>query len=327
VYESRIEIGVTVINFEDALKNISYKQSDEAAKYEYFCYIKQLSKISWTELKRANLSNISDRIKYIESHSDISADKRQIFERVKNFVKDNSCSVIPFSSTLYPDSLRQFHKYPEVFYSKGDIDLLTTPSISIVGTRKPSKKGFELASNLSELLCGEGITIVSGLAEGIDIAAQSTAIRQKGNTIAVIGTPIDQYYPKQHKPFQDFIAENHLLISQVSFLQYENEPFQSHRNHFPERNILMAAIADATIIMEAGETSGTRTQAEACLKNNKPLFIHQNLLDVQPNMKWVEKLLQKGARIISADYSDLISAARHQFDLRNKQPEEYSLFG
>jgi DNA processing protein len=259
-------------------------------------------------------------------------EKRDIYEKVKAFVKENNVSVIPFDSTLYPESLRSFSKHPEVIYSKGNLDLLSTPSVSIVGTRKPTELGKQIAADLSRFLLNEDITIVSGLAEGIDISAQLSTIRNKGRTIAVIGTPINQYYPKKHQMVQDFIAQNNLLISQVSFLQYESESFQAHRNHFLERNVLMAAISDATVLIEVGETSGTRTQAKACLKNMKPLFIHRNLLNVRPNIKWIEELIERGAKVIDDNYQEILTAVSKQFDNRTTtsqtSPEqEYLNFG
>lgn len=217
-------------------------------------------------------------------------------DEVESYVKSklSNFSVIIKGNFQYPKRLLDA-KYPlELFYYKGDIDLLDSPCISIVGTRKCSPEGKERTIKLVKLLCENGYTIVSGLAEGVDTHALTTATNLNHNVIAVIGTPIDEYYPKNNKKLQDIIAKDHLLISQVPFFRYKDQPFSSKKIYFPERNATMAALSKATVIVEASDSSGTLTQARACIEQGRKLFILNSCFENR-SLKWPEKYLEKGA--------------------------------
>lgn len=191
-----------------------------------------------------------------------------------------------------------------LFYYKGNLDILNTQCISIVGTRAPSEKGIKKAKQLSKELSNKGFTIVSGLANGIDTATYQSTIENNGNTIGVIGTPINKYYPKDNKELQNKIAKDFLLISQVPFYKYATEPFTHHRYHFPKRNKLMASISEATVVIEVSDTSGSLIQAKECLAQKKKLFILDFCFH-NSEIKWLAKLEEKGAvRIKSA--SDIL---------------------
>ena len=172
--------------------------------------------------------------------------------------------------------------------------MLHTKCISIVGARKASAEGIKRAKRLSKELTDKKFTIVSGLATGIDTAAHQSAIENKGNTIGVIGTPINEYYPQENKELQDKIAKKFLLISQVPFYKYANESFTHHKFHFPKRNMIMASISDATVIVEASDTSGSLTQAGECFKQKKKLFILDSCFD-NSKIRWPKNFEKKGA--------------------------------
>ncbi|MFP3594734.1 DNA-processing protein DprA, partial [Chryseobacterium sp. SIMBA_038] len=123
-----------------------------------------------------------------------------------------------------------------------------------VGSRKVSDLGVRRARKISKFLVENNITVVSGLAEGVDATAHKTAIELGGHTIAVIGTPLDKYFPAANKNLQGIIAKDHLLISQFPV------GYPTTNKDFPIRNRTMALISDATIIIEANEKSGTRHQ-------------------------------------------------------------------
>lgn len=199
----------------------------------------------------------------------------------------------------YPMDLRKAKHPIELFYYKGNLDLLNSKSISIVGAREVTESGRVRAERLAKELCQAGFIIVSGLAKGVDTAALTSAIKCGGKTIAVIGTPIDKYYPKENVDLQNFIAENHLLISQVPFYRYETEPFSSHKHYFPRRNATMAAISEATVIVEASDTSGTLTQARACIQQGKKLFILDSCFK-NKNITWPSHYEKLGAIRVSS---------------------------
>lgn len=220
-------------------------------------------------------------------------------QEIENYLKPrlHSFSVMFKENFQYPDKLLNAVHPIDMFYYKGDLDLLSSPCISIVGSRKMSAEGAARAHKLSKQLC-QKYTIVSGLAAGIDTVALTTAIEEKGNVIAVIGTPIDRFYPAENENLQRRIAKEFLLISQVPLYKYDHQPFTSKRNYFPERNKTMAAISDATVIVEASETSGTHTQAKACFDQGKELFILNSCFN-NPNIKWPQKYLTQGAHRIN----------------------------
>ncbi|MGE8459130.1 MAG: DNA-processing protein DprA, partial [Pseudomonas alloputida] len=176
---------------------------------------------------------------------------------------------------------------------------------AIVGTRNPSEEGVRRTAKLSSLLVREGYTIVSGLAKGVDTVAHGAAIKSGGKTIAVIGTPLDQVYPKENADLQRKIAREFLLISQVPVLVYAKRPPTVNRLFFPERNITMSALTQATIIVEAGETSGTLIQARAALKQGRKLFILDSNFH-NPKLTWPRRFAEKGA-IRVRDLDDIVS--------------------
>ena len=159
------------------------------------------------------------------------------------------------------------------------------------------------ARRLAAMLIDDGYTVVSGLAAGIDTAALTAAIARGGNTIAVIGTSIDHTYPKQNSALQEQIASEHLLISQVPVWRYSQQSPVGNRLFFPERNITMSAITKATVIVEAGETSGTLVQARAALKQGRKLFILDSCFH-NSSITWPQKFEKLGALRVK-DFSDI----------------------
>jgi DNA processing protein len=176
----------------------------------------------------------------------------------------------------YPKKLRDAESPVELLYYLGWWDLVETPSVAVVGTRNPSPDGVERAATIARRLVGDGYTVVSGLAAGIDSAAHKAAIESQGKTIAVIGTPINKAYPRQNSELQNFIANNFLVISQVPVYRWAHQDYRKNRFFFPQRNITMSALTEATVIVEAGETSGTLTQARAAIQQGRKLFILDN---------------------------------------------------
>ena len=197
-------------------------------------------------------------------------------------------------------------KYPiNLFYYRGNPDLANFDCISVVGTRKISNEGYRRTEKMVQLLSKYDFTLVSGLAEGVDTVALETAIKCKMNVIGVIGTPIDEYYPKKNKHLQEEIAIKHLLMSQVPFYKYYTQPFQTRRFYFPQRDVTMAALSLATIIIEASDTSGTLYQAKACMEQKRPLFILNSCFE-NPSITWPHKYEKQGA-IRVKDIGDIIT--------------------
>ena len=202
----------------------------------------------------------------------------------------------------YPQKLRDAAHPIELLYYQGWWDLVESRSAAVVGTREPTKDGIARATRLVRELVKDNFTIVSGLASGIDTIAHETAIEEGGRTIAVIGTPLSHVYPKDNVDLQRKIAREFLLISQVPVKRYERQDYRRNRLFFPERNITMSALTEATIIVEAGETSGTLIQARAALNQGRKLFILDNCF--RKGLSWPQKFADKGA-IRVVDYNDI----------------------
>lgn len=185
-----------------------------------------------------------------------------------------------------------------VFFA-GNPHFLEHKCVSIVGTREVSRDGYARASRLAKELAALNVAVVSGLAKGVDTSALTGAISAGGKAIAVIGTPLDKAYPAENKNLQEEIWRHHLLITPFA---YGEAVFQSN---FPKRNRMMAAISDATVIVEASDTSGTLHQAKECQRLGRPLFIMRSVAENQ-NLKWPKSFLSSGNSFILDDTRDIL---------------------
>jgi len=181
---------------------------------------------------------------------------------------------------------------PDALYVLGNKDILRQGArVSIVGSRKATPFGIARARRLAAMLAERNIVVVSGLAEGIDTAAHTSAMEHGGRTIAVIGTPLDQVYPKQNRDLQEQIGKEHLLISQFA----PGMPIQ--RKNFPMRNRTMALIS-ATVIVEASDSSGSLSQGWEALRLGRALFITKALTE-DSKISWTKEMLDHGAKVLS----------------------------
>jgi DNA processing protein len=203
----------------------------------------------------------------------------------------------------YPQKLREAQHPVELLYFQGTWDLVNTRCVAIVGTRKPGDQGKLRAAKLARLLVADGFTIVSGLARGIDTIAHTTAMAGGGFTIAVLGTPITESYPPENRALQREIADAHLVISQVPIVRYAQQHFRGKSHFFPERNATISALTEATIIVEAGETSGTLVQARHALKQKRKLFILDSCFQ-NPALRWPHAFEKQGAIRVTG-YDDI----------------------
>ncbi|MEA2896567.1 MAG: processing protein [Bradyrhizobium sp.] len=188
-------------------------------------------------------------------------------------------------------------------FCAGDVTLVRRPCVSVVGSREATPQGRARATRLVRELVEAGVVIVSGLAKGIDTAAHKTAIDGGGQTIAVIGTPLSKASPGENASLQEAIWRNHLLISPFG------EGSQVHRANFPYRNRIMAAISDATVIVEADDNSGTLHQAVACQKIGRWLFILKTVVETKA---WPRRFLNVKNTVILENTEQIL----HALDLR-----------
>lgn len=184
----------------------------------------------------------------------------------------------------------------------GDLALVQRLCVAIVGTRKVSDAGRLRTRRIARELVESGVVVVSGLAAGVDHAAHTAALDAGGRTIAVIGTPVTKAYPADHAQLQESIYRDHLLVSPFPDGQ------RTFPSHFPERNKVMAALTDATVIVEAGETSGTIHQAAECQRLGRWLFFMKSLVD-DPSVTWPRSFLGAYERaVMLTDTQQVLSA-------------------
>ena len=234
-------------------------------------------------------SGVLDRLKGTDLFLD------ELYDSVRSFLDSlTGFSVSVYGAFQYPSMLRSAQYPLELFYYRGQIEVAESRCVSVVGARKVSDLGAKRASRLSRELVEAGFTIVSGLAQGVDTHAMKSAIAAGGRTIGVIGTPINQVYPKENAELQEQVAKEFLLISQVPFYRYQHQPFKTKRFYFPQRNETMAALSEATIIVEASDTSGSLTQARAALQQGRKLFILNSCFE-NPDIKWPHTYEERGA--------------------------------
>lgn len=180
---------------------------------------------------------------------------------------------------------------PVMLWTRGDATLLTRhPRVAIVGTRKPSSDGERRVKKLVRELLKVDAIIVSGLAEGVDTVAHTETLALGGRTIAVIGTPLDEVFPKQNAALQRRIGESDLLVSQFA------AGVPTEKGNFPRRNRTMALIADASVIVEAGASSGTQSQGWEAIRLGRPLFLLKSLVD--SGLTWAKEMVDHGAFVL-----------------------------
>jgi DNA processing protein len=199
--------------------------------------------------------------------------------------------VIPVNDPAYPANLRAVHDRPPVIFVAGSLEPRDSRCVAVIGTRRPSSAGIARTRAIVPELVEHGYTIASGLALGIDAEAHTTALERGGRTLAVIGTGLRRSYPRQNASLQRRIAVEGALVSQF----WPDHP-PSQRT-FPQRNATMSGIALATVVVEAGATSGARTQARLALAHGRPVLLCEPVLE-QP---WARALAARpGTHVISS---------------------------
>ena len=210
---------------------------------------------------------------------------------------------------LGPLNAVEWKHAPKRLWASGRIELLRRPGrIAIVGSRKASESGLKRAARLATELTRHGVTIASGLAAGVDTFAHTASIEAGGDTIAVLGTAIDQSFPATNRDLQAKIASEHLCISQFA------PGSRTYRGNFPQRNRTMALISEATVIVEASDRSGTIHQGWEAIRLGRPLFIMRSMAE-DSRVSWPKELIAYGAIVLS-DVDQILDAVPRDGDVR-----------
>jgi len=196
-------------------------------------------------------------------------------------------------SDEYPPELLDLPSPPDPLYGIGRISALAKPRVAIVGTRNSTAYGERAARSLTRALVRAGVSVISGMARGIDAAAHRTAIEEGGNTVAVLGTGVDVPYPVGHRQLHRSIAEHGLVLS-------ENPPgATAHAGAFPKRNRIIAALAPVTIVVEAGFKSGALNTATQALELGRVVAAVPGPIDSEQS-RGSNQLIRDGAVVIAS---------------------------
>ena len=207
-------------------------------------------------------------------------------------------TAVHWNSDSYPSRLKEIHDPPPVLYYTGEMLPEDEVSIAVVGTRNPTTYGREAASVLSRELASVGITVVSGLALGIDGVAHRAALECGGRTIAVVAGGLDSVYPKEHSGLFRQIQERGAVVSEHGL------GVRPDARNFPRRNRLISGMTLGTLVVEAGEGSGTRWTVQQALDQDREVFCVPGSI-FSPASKFTNRMIKEGAKLV-AEYTDIL---------------------
>jgi DNA processing protein len=234
--------------------------------------------------------------------------------------------IVSYHCPEYPERLKEIYDPPPVLWVRGNTQLLSKPSIAVVGTRHPTPYGSGMAELLSRDLAARHLLIVSGMARGIDSCAHKGALAARMPTVAVWGTGADVVYPKENKKLaEEIVATGGLIVSEVPL-----GTFPAPQN-FPRRNRILSGLAVAVLVIEASENSGTRVTARCAAEQNRDLFAVPG--NVTNKGSWTPNtLIKQGAKLVATweDVweelpSQVLSQLEDQASTASKSPVQASL--
>src|SRR5438445_3749891 len=234
---------------------------------------------------------VADQISNWESIVDLAAE----LNRVREF----GATVITQDSPSYPESLREIHAPPIVLYVWGELEDRDHHAIGIIGARRTTHYGTESAKKLAYQLAYAGLTVISGLARGIDTAAHQGALAAKGRTIAVIGSGLSKLYPPENRGLAEKIRDGNGAI--VSEFSMEIEP---DRQTFPMRNRIIAGWSHGVLVVEAGLNSGALITASQALEQGRSVYAVPGHINA-PSAMGSNRLIQQGAKLVM-DANDIL---------------------
>lgn len=210
-------------------------------------------------------------------------------ERVMQTIKEKEIKVFTIEDADYPRRLKEINQPPPVLYVKGSINVEDEWAVAVVGTRRVTPYGRQVANELAMFLANNGITVISGLARGVDAIAHQSALKAGGRTVAVLGSGVDVIYLPEHSRMAMDIIKQGALVSDYAL------GTKPDGVNFPPRNRIISGLSLATIVVEAGETSGALITAEFAVEQGKEVFAVPGSI-LTPQSDGTNKLIEQGAR-------------------------------
>jgi DNA processing protein len=231
------------------------------------------------------------KAKVDRARQEVAAAEEQVGARLVTVLDDD-----------YPANLRLIFNLPPFLFYRGELSREDVRSVAVVGTRQVSDEGLSRARKMATALVGEGVTVLSGLAAGVDTAAHEATLEAGGRTIAVMGTGILRTYPAKNKALAERIAETGAIVSQF----WPTQPPAQHT--FPRRNVVTSGMSQGSVVIEASSTSGAKMQARLALQHGKMAFLLDSLVTDQ---KWARDYLEKYPRAVRVgDVQEVIERLR-----------------
>jgi DNA processing protein len=222
---------------------------------------------------------------------DVFVDTRHKINPIQAYedILKKEIKILTWEDPDYPDKLMNIDQPPPVIYILGSIKPEDRWAVAIVGTRRVTSYGRQVTEQVSTYLARNGLTVVSGLARGVDGVAHQTTLANNGRTIAVLGSGIDQIYPPEHRQLADKIIENGAVISDY----HPGTPPDA--GNFPPRNRIISGLSLATVVVEAGETSGALITATFAAEQGREVFAVPGPI-YAPQSKGTNRLIREGAQ-------------------------------
>jgi len=241
-------------------------------------------------------------VKQISTFSDWDA-----VDRIIKYAADNNVWLLTFTDERYPEKLRHIYDPPIMLWGKGDIQALSKPGIAVIGTRKPTLYGKEMAELFSKALISKGLSVISGLAYGIDTIAHRVSADQNGVTVAVLGSGIDRIYPESNKNLvQRIIDENGAVISEFP------PGTKPDAGNFPIRNRIVSGLSLGVLVVESGITGGSIITANLALDQGREVFAIPHPIG-RANGEGCNTLIKKGQSKLVQNLNDILNEIQVEF--------------
>jgi len=214
-------------------------------------------------------------------------------EQERLYAEENNISLVAYMDPRYPQNLLEIHDPPVLLYVAGNVDALHNRAVAIVGSRTASFYGKEMAREIASVLTFDGVTVVSGLARGIDTEAHRAAVKTGGYTVAVLGSGLDVIYPRENKDLYAAICEKGAVVSEYPF---GTEPYPYN---FPKRNRIISGLAQGVLVVEAAKRSGSLITARSALDEGRDVFCvpgKANAIQAQGT----NNLIKQGAKLVTS---------------------------
>lgn len=253
---------------------------------KYWPKLHELFRLSSHELRLAGLS--SALVSAVTSFDKYAIDLDLQWVNAKN-----NRALLTLDDTNYPALLKEIYDPPPVLYAEGSLDCFLQPTLGIVGTRNPSITGAEIAKQFAYELAQAGLTIVSGLARGIDAAAHQGCLLANGKTVAVMGTGMGCIYPRQHVSLVEKMIETGLVLTEFPL---KSPPIAGH---FPRRNRIISGLSLSLLVVESAIRSGSLLTARLAMEQNRDVMAVPGSIR-NPQTAGCHRLLQQGAKLVTS---------------------------